>query len=285
VLGILRLIVALPQAARMACGRTLGRAAMRLLSSRRKVARRNLELCFPELSAMELDALTRRHFESLGMGVIELGMAWWLNDEELLRLTTVNGAEYIHAALEHDKGALMLSGHFALTEIAGIALKPILPPMAAMYRPSANPLNDQIMRRIRTRSVPDMITKSGIRQLIKVLKENRPVWYAGDQAYEGKGAMLIPFFGEPAMTNTAISQICRVSKTPVIPFFPVRKDNGRHYEINFYPPLEDFPSGDAETDALKVHAFLEEVIRTAPEQYYWVHRRFKGRPDPLPNAY
>ena len=97
--------------------------------------------------------------------------------------------------------------------------------------------------------------------------------------------MLVPFFNEPAMTNTAISQIGRLSAAPVVPFYPQRIDNGRRYEINFYPALEDFPGGDAEADALRVHAFLEESIRKAPEQYYWVHRRFKGRPDTLPNAY
>jgi KDO2-lipid IV(A) lauroyltransferase len=284
-LGILRLIVALPQPARMACGRGLGRVGHKYVAKRRKIARRNLELCFPELSPAELDALTLKHFESLGMSIIELGMAWWCSYEELDKLWTVEGIEHMHAALEKGRGAIMLSGHLAVTEVSGRALLPLLPPMAAMYRPSDNPMNDQIIRRCRGSSVPDLITKTGIRQLIKTLRNNSPVWYAADQAYEGKGAMLVPFFGEPAMTNAAISQIAKVSGAPVLPFMPLRRDNGRSYEIRFLPPLDEFPSESLENDALRVHKILEARIREAPEQYYWVHRRFKGRPEDYPDPY
>lgn len=285
VLLILRSIVALPHSWRMACGRALGRLACKLIGRRRETARVNLALCFPDLSAEELNALTSRHFESLGMGVIELGMAWWCSQSELERLVTVSGIEHMHTALEQNKGAIMLSGHFVITEIAGRILQPLLPPMAAMYRPSDNPMNDQIMRRIRGRSVPQLITKTGIRQLIRVLRDNQPVWYAADQAYEGKGATLVPFFGIPAMTNTSITQIARVSKAPVVPFLPCRKDNGAGYEICFLAPLENFPGESAEEDAARVHTILEEHIRNVPEQYYWVHRRFKGRPAEHPDPY
>lgn len=285
VLAILRLLVMLPHSIRMACGRFLGRLACRLLSSRRKIARRNLEICFPEHSAQELDHLARRHFESLGMGVIELGMAWWCSDAELERLTVVTGAEHVQEALQNGTGAVMLSGHFAITEIAGRAMKPLLPPMAAMYRPSKNPMNDQVMRRCRGQSVPDLITKTSIRQLIKILKNNRAVWYAADQAYTGKGAELVEFFGVPAMTTTAISQIARVSKAPVIPMLPARLDNGRGYEIRYLPAFDDFPGDSALADAERVHALLEGHIRDYPEQYYWVHKRFKGRPAELPDLY
>jgi KDO2-lipid IV(A) lauroyltransferase len=285
VLAILRSLVALPQPVRMACGRWLGRRAHGLLNSRRRVARRNLELCFPERGADELDELTLRHFESLGMGVIELGMAWWCSDRELLDLVRIEGTEHVEQALEQGNGVIMLSGHFAITEIAGRAVCPLFPPMAAMYRPSDNPMNDQIMRRCRGRSTPDLISKTGVRQLIKVLKANRPVWYAADQAYEGKGAELVEFFGVPAMTNTAISQIVRVSRSPVVPLLPRRLENGSGYAMKYLPALDNFPGEDPAADALRIHHILEEHIREAPEQYYWVHRRFKGRPADLPNAY
>jgi KDO2-lipid IV(A) lauroyltransferase len=283
--GLLRVLVALPQGVRMACGRWLGRRAHKLLKSRRKVARRNVELCFPERSANELDRLVEKHFESLGMGVIELGMAWWCSDRELASLTTVNGIEHLHEALRQGNGVIMLSGHFAITEIAGRIAEPLLPRMAAMYRPSNNAMNDQIMRRCRGRSVPDLITKTGIRQLLKVLKQNRPVWYAADQAYEGKGAELVKFFNIPAMTNTSISQIARISGSPIVPLLPTRLANGHGYEVNYLPPLSDLPGASPAEDAARIHALLESHIRKAPEQYYWVHRRFKGRPAELPNAY
>ena len=197
----------------------------------------------------------------------------------------LHGIEHLHAALQQGKGVLMLSGHFAAIEMSGRPLKALMPPMAAMYRPSNNPLIDQLMRRCRGQSTADLITKRGIRQLLKVLKENRPVWYAADQAYNRKGTVLVPFFGEPAATNTAVSQIARLSGAPVVPFFPARVDNGSSYKLEVLPALENFPSGDDAADAARLSEVLEVLIRKAPEQYYWVHRRFKGRPDGYPDPY
>ena len=284
-LACMRLIVLLPQPMRMACGRVLGRLMYRLIPKRRQVARRNLELCFPELHEQALIDMTRQHFESLGMGVIELGMAWWCSDRQINKLITVTGIEHMHSALEQGKGVIMLSGHFATTELSGRALQPLLPPMAAMYRPSDNPMNDQVIRRCRGSSTAELITKASIRRLLKALKANHPLWYAADQAYSRKGTVLVPFFGEPAATNTAISQIARVSGAPIVPFFPLRLDNGRRYEVAFLPPLDNFPSGNPAADAILVNTLLEQQIRKAPEQYYWVHRRFKDRPENYPDPY
>ncbi len=283
--GLLRLIVLLPQGARMACGRGLGRLVRKSIGRRRKVVTRNLELCFPELSEAARAALEVRHFESLGMGVIELGMTWWCSRDYLSSIVTISGLEHINAALAKGNGVLLWSGHFAVAEITGPALAPHVPPLAAMYRPSDNPLNDQLMRRIRTRSTPDLITKDSVRKLLRALKENRPVWYAADQAYNRRGTVLAPFFGEPATTNTAVTQIAKVSKTTIVPFLPLRHADGAHYTIEFLPPLDDFPGASPEADAIRLNAMLETMIRKGPEQYYWVHRRFKGRPEGYPDPY
>jgi KDO2-lipid IV(A) lauroyltransferase len=282
---LLRLIILLPQFARMSVGRFLGRLVMRVAGDRRQVASRNLELCFPELDDAARNDLVRKHFESIGMGIIELGMAWWCSDAYMDSIVTLNGLEHLHTALGKGHGVLMLSGHFATTEVSGRPMKTRLPPMAAMYRPSNNRLTDQIMRRCRGRSTAVLIGKTGIRQLLKVLKANQPVWYAADQAYNRKGTVLVPFFNEPATTNTAISQISKISKAPVVPFFPFRIDNGKRYTIDILPALENFPSGDDAADALRINQILEQQIRKAPEQYYWVHRRFKGRPEGYPDPY
>ena len=133
--------------------------------------------------------------------------------------------------------------------------------------------------------IADLISKTGIRQLLRILKSNRPVWYAADQAYNRKGTVLVPFFGEPATTNTSVSQISKVSKAPVVPFIPLRIENGKRYRADILPPLDNFPSGDDAADAARLNRILEEQIRKAPEQYYWVHRRFKGRPDDFPDPY
>lgn len=282
---VMRLIVLLPQSGRMAIGRFLGRLVKRLAGDRRQVADRNLALCFPELDDTARERLLEKHFESIGMGIVELGMSWWCSDRYFDSITTVNGLEHIQAALEKGQGVLILSGHFATTEVAGRAIRNSMPPIAAMYRPSNNPLTDQIMRRCRGMSISQLITKTGVRQLLKVLKANRPVWYAADQAYNRKGTVLVPFFGEPATTNTAISQISKVSKAPVVPFFPLRRENGKHYSIEILPALDNFPSGDDAADAIRINQILETQIRKAPEQYYWVHRRFKGRPKEYPDPY
>jgi KDO2-lipid IV(A) lauroyltransferase len=282
---ILRCIIMLPQSARMAVGRFLGRLVMRLAGSRRKIASRNLELCFPELDGAARNDLVQKHFESIGMGIIELGMAWWCSDAYMDSIVKLNGIEHLQAALKKGHGVIILSGHFATTEVSGRPVKALLPPMAAMYRPSNNPLTDQLMRRCRGSSTKELISKTGIRQLLKALKANRPVWYAADQAYNRKGTVLVPFFNEPATTNTAISQISKVSKTSVVPFFPFRMDNGKSYTVDILPALDNFPSGDDAADALRINQILEEQIRKAPEQYYWVHRRFKGRPEGYPDPY
>jgi len=284
-LGVLRLIVMLPQRARMAVGRWLGRRAWGLLGSRRRIVATNIRLCFPELAASQQEQLAREHFESLGMGVIELGMAWWCSTDELTRLTEIEGFENVQAALAGERGVLLHSGHFAAIEVSGAVMKPRLPAMAAMYRPSKNMLNDQIMRRIRGRAAPELIAKTGIKQLLRALKQSRLVWYAADQAYSRKGTVVVPFFGEPATTNTSVSQIARVSKAPVVPFHSMRLADASGYRIRFWPALENFPDSDEAVDAERLNKLLEEQIRKAPAQYYWVHRRFKGRPEPYPDPY
>ena len=283
--GLLRLIVWLPQSARMAVGRALGRIVFRLLSARRHITERNLELCFPDLSVEDRAGLAKRHFESLGLGVIELGMSWWCSDAEIRRLCEGTGTEHLLQALEAGKGAILLSAHFSSLEITGRHLCQSVPPLAAMYRPSKNVLNDQIMRRIRLRSVVELITKDSIRALLKTLKENKTVWYAADQAYDRRGTVLADFFGEPATTNTATSQIAKISGAAIIPYFPVRLENGKGYRYDILPPLEDFPGESTQADAERLNRLVEERILIAPEQYYWVHRRFKGRPEGFPNPY
>jgi KDO2-lipid IV(A) lauroyltransferase len=283
--GLLRLIVMLPQPQRMAIGRFFGRRMYGLLRTRRHVVLRNLEICFPDKPSEERLKLAMQHFESLGMGVVELGMSWWCSNAELNRLIEGTGIEHILAALDKGNGAILLSAHFSSTEITGRHVAQLVPPLAAMYRASKNPLTDQIMRRIRKQTVAELITKDSIRSLLKTLKKNRAVWYAADQAYDRRGTVLANFFGEPATTNTATSQIARISGAAIVPYFPVRLPNGTGYRYEVLPALEDFPGADPQTDAERLNRLLEERILIAPEQYYWVHRRFKNRPEGFRDPY
>jgi KDO2-lipid IV(A) lauroyltransferase len=154
-----------------------------------------------------------------------------------------------------------------------------------MYRPMGNPLVDQIIRRARRRGAEVLIPKDDIRKMIRALRKGKMVWYAPDQSYSGKYSELVPFFGEPAMTNAALTHLARIGKACVVLYLPRRLDNGAGYYAEIKPALENFPSGDPAADALRINKLLEEHIRLAPEQYYWIHRRFKHRPAPYTDPY
>ena len=166
----------------------------RVLGRRRDIAMRNLAICFPEMSPEEQLALAHRHFESLGMGVIEIGMTWWCRESEIKKLVTGEGVEHLEEALERGNGVFMLTGHFSSPEIATRGLVPFIPPLSAMFRPSNNPLIDQVLRRARGVSAPNLLKPDSIRTLIRTLRSNLPVWYAADQAYNRRGTVLVPFF-------------------------------------------------------------------------------------------
>jgi len=267
-IGLLRVLAWLPWPAQLACGRLLGRGALAVFRGRRRVAETNLRLCFPELSPAERSALLARHFEALGMQVIEIGMLMWASDARVQRLVRVEGLENLQRAMAAGKGALALSGHFSCTEFASRALRFHHPRLAALYRPSRNPLLDAMLRRSRRRTVDELVSKESMRQMIRRLKEGYTVWYAPDQSYRRRYSVMVPFFGEPAMTNGALTHIARISGAPVVPFTARRLPGNGGYVIAFEPALEGFPSGDMDTDARRVNAWLEERIRVAPEQYY-----------------
>jgi KDO2-lipid IV(A) lauroyltransferase len=153
------------------------------------------------------------------------------------------------------------------------------------YRPSRNPLVDELFKRVRKRSAPILIPKDALRRVVRTLRRGMPVWYAPDQSHRRAQSALIPFFGEPAMTSTGLSELARLGNAVVVPLFPTRLPDGRGYRLDILPALEDFPGASPEDDARRVNAILEAHIRKVPEQYYWLHRRFKGRPEGYADPY
>lgn len=282
----LRSIAPLPFRWQMRIGAALGRMAMPLVPRRRRVAKINLELCFPELDPAGIDALLREHFESTGMSMIETGLAWFISEDRARKLVDIVGPESALEMLARPgEPIILLSGHFPGIEIAGIAARHRIGEIGAMYRPTNNVFADQIVRRGRRRAVAHLIPKDGLREMLRLLRKGIPIWYASDQAYDRKGSALVPFFGVPAMTNCALTQIARLSNAKVIPFLPRRRTDLSGYDAYVLPALDDFPSDDEVADAQRVHQVLEQHIRAAPAQYYWLHRRFKNRPPPLPDVY
>ena len=284
-LAVLRALVFLPYRAQLVIGRALGRLLFRLIPKRRHIAAVNLRLCFPELDEQERHAILGRLFESLGIGAFELGMAWWASDERVKRIVRIDGLENLQKPLREGRGVVLLSGHFSAQELTGRVIKMSVPDIAALYRPNRNAFVNELLIRGRSNTASRLIPKDAIRTMLRTLKQGLTVWYAPDQSYRRKYSALVPFFGEPAMTNAALTHIARISEAVVVPYFPRRLEDGSGYHVEILPALDQFPTNDPAGDALRVNRLLEERIRRAPDQYYWVHRRFKGRPPEFPDPY
>ena len=282
-LGFLRVVCWLPHRTRLGVGFALGRLAHRVTPKRRAITRRNIQLAFPDLPADERNAMAKAHFEAVGASIIEMGLARWASDEDLLPLMTIDGVHHVENELQAGKGVILLSAHFSTLEISGRILQRHVPPFDIVYRKFRNPFMTEIVRSTRERMSRKTIDKNDIKAMIRSLKEGVCVWYAPDQSYKGKQSAVMPFFGVDAMTNTATTTLGKLGRASAVPYFPRRLPDGR-YHISILPPLPDFP-GDAETDTANYVAVLEQHIRQCPEQYYWVHRKYKNRPPPLDNVY
>jgi len=283
-LGVLRLVCLLPLSVSLALGRAIGRVAHRIGRERRGVVRRNIELCFPDLNAHEVASLTQRHFEALGMSIIEMGLGRWASDAMLSSMTTISGVEHLQAAIDAGQGVILLSAHFTTLELSGRVLSLNCPPFDAVYRKNRSDFVTEVLRTGRERSADSTIEKRDIKAMVRSLRQGRPVWYAPDQSYNRKGAEIVPFFGVPTMHTTATSTLARLGRAVTLPYFPRRLPDGR-YELTILEALTDFPSDDPIADTKKYVAVLEEHIRKCPEQYFWVHRKFKDLPDDYPDYY
>jgi KDO2-lipid IV(A) lauroyltransferase len=284
-LAWMRFLAAIPFRWMVALQGTIGRFGGRLMRSQRRVARRNLELCFPDLNAREIDRLLDAHFAALGICVGEMSVAWFGDVERFRARFRVEGLEHLQAALEQGSGVILYTGHFTPFEICTPVLKTLMPRFAFMYSRRRNELLDEIQRRKRERTGHESFARDNVRAMLASLSRNAVVWYAPDQAYHGRSSALIPFFGEPAMTNIATSKLARFSRATVVPFSYRRLPDSSGYVLSFFAPLEQFPTEDPVADTERLVAALEVFIRACPEQYLWTHRKFKGRPAPLPDAY
>jgi KDO2-lipid IV(A) lauroyltransferase len=279
-LGLVRLVVALPYRVQPPVGFALGRAIRRIAARRRRITRLNIERCFAELAPVERRRMEIRHFESVGLGLFEMGMTWWAPARRLRRLAHVEGLEHLEAAQAAGRGVILLTGHFTTLEIGG-AIMTLFTRVCMMYRPNRNPLLDAVIRNGRARRTggPDnCVARDDIRGVLRRLKNGQTIWYAPDQGYRRKNSVTVPFFGIPAPTNPATARLARVSGAPVVPFFVERLAGARGYCLRVLPALENFAGGDDKADAARINMLLERAIRRCPAQYLWSHDRFKMVP-------
>jgi KDO2-lipid IV(A) lauroyltransferase len=283
-LGLLRVIALLPFAIIVSLGQVLGVVLRHLPLRFVRTARRNIELCLPELSPAARERLLNRHFVSLGIALLEIPLAWWITPRRLAKLVHFEGVEHLHAALALKRGVILLTAHFTSLEMAGRILLSVAP-VGFLYRPTKNEVLAYALKRFRCGYGGYPIPRDDIRAFISALRHNQCVWYAPDQSYRKKGAEMVPMFGIPAATNTLTSRLARMTGATVLPYFLHRLPGARGYHAVIHPPLENFPSDCPAADAERFNHMIEAQVRIAPEQYLWIHRRFKGLSQDYPDYY
>ena len=284
-LGLMHLGARLPVRLQLGMGAGIG-ALLRVLKRREVgIARVNLEICFPELAAEERERLVKRHFRSVGLSVVEMGVGWFTPLEKLKARVKVRGLEHLEAAFASGRGALLVTAHFTPIEIGVGILEDFPGTISSLYRPQRNAMMDYLILRGRRRFSSTQIPRDNVRMLIRLLKRNEAVLYMPDQTHLGNQSALIPFFGEPAMTNIASSKIARISGAQVLPYWFRRTPDERSYEVEIGAPLEDFPTDNAIADTQRLVRLLEDRIRETPEQYLWIYKKFKRRPESFGDIY
>jgi KDO2-lipid IV(A) lauroyltransferase len=282
-LGMMRMVELLPFPAQRRVGNAIGALLRCLPLSYLRIARRNIALCLPELSEAERESLLSRHCRSLGMGLCETANTWWSSDKRLGKIAEVQGLHHLQAALAKGRGAILVGGHFTTIEISTRILGTVVP-LNVVYRPMKNELLSHIMFTSFCRhGFP--IPKDDIRTMVRALKKNEAVWFAPDQSYRNKGATMAEFFGIPAASNPATSRLARISGAAVMTYFGERLPGNAGYRVVIGPPFENFPGGDVVEDLKRYNRLLEAQVRLVPEQYLWVHRRFKGLSSDYPDYY
>ncbi len=274
--GLLWLITRLPYRWQIAIGGNMGKFLFLFPTKLKHTTLINLQLCFPNVTTQERLALAKKNFASLGIGVIEAAMAWWLPDKKINNLYKIYGLDYAEKAFEKGKGIILIGPHFTCLEMVGRLIRKHYT-FAVMYRPHKKAFISHIHERFRKKHYVHYIPRNRVRELFKALEDNMAIWYAYDIDAGVKHSVFAPFFGIPTASLTSASRIARLSGAAVIPISFYRRDD-LGYDVMLSPPLENFPSDDPIVDATRLNAILEEAIRNKPEQYVWQYKRFKTRP-------
>ena len=270
-------VAQLPFALQIHIGAMLGRLMYIVTKRRRHIAEVNIALAFPNLSAIEQKNLVKDNFRSNGIALIEVGLAWWGSNKRLRHLSHIEGLEHIQQGLKAGKGVIMLGGHFTTLIISGRLLAMELP-FDIVVKKAHNALFEAMMTHYRQQQYQGLIDTTDMRGLLKSLRNNHVCWYAPDQDFGNRQSVFAPFMGIQTVTLTTTARLAKTTGASVV-YIDFERLPGTHgYKLKLHPPLEEFPSGDDVKDARRVNELIEHHVHEVPDQYLWIHRRFKTRP-------
>ncbi|MFQ5983009.1 MAG: lysophospholipid acyltransferase family protein [Woeseiaceae bacterium] len=278
-LAFLKFLSKFPYRVQIRMGSLVGRLVYHFANKRRAIAARNIELCFPEATTAERKKLLRNHFSSLGRGLFETGLAYWAPDDRLRDLLKLDGLDRLQASLSRGRGVILITGHFTAMELGGRLLG-LVADFDMVIRPLSHSEIDSVVRAGRQRAVGRVIPKESFREFLKGLRANRAILITVDQATTARSKVMAPFFGVPAPTSLVAARIAKKYGAAVLPTLCLREADLSGYRIEIGDPMSGFPTGDDMTDASRLNAMIEEQVLKAPEQYLWIHRRFKNEPSP-----
>ena len=287
-ISLFQWLAGLSQQTRMRIGAFLTRLTPWLIPKRIKIVTRNLELCFPELTADQRLEMRQKHLRALTQSFVDRSVFWFGSADTIRSLISVCGHEQVPGLIAHHGSVMLLAPHFIGLDAAATRLTLEGPTGATMYTPQSNADIDMLVRlgRARFNTIHLVSRRDGIRPLIRYIEQHLPVYYLPDMDFGRKGAVFVPFFGVGAATQTATAQIARKWHQPVLPVVSAWDPETGHYSVTVQPPLADFPGTDSlETATARLNLHIEAWIKDCPSQYYWVHRRFKTRPLGQPKLY
>ncbi|MGR0277498.1 lysophospholipid acyltransferase family protein [Marinomonas dokdonensis] len=280
-MGVAYLFSFLPWTLMQIFGKYLGLGLYYAAPRRRHICDVNFQICFPEMDKAARKKLTKAHFESMGKGIFEMFASWFQDNERFASRTTMEGQDVIDDVLSRGRGCVLISGHFSSLDLCGGQV-PRFVDAHPIYKLQRNPVMNWVMERQRKAIFSKTIERSNMREVLKSLKKNKPVWYAVDQDYGRQDSVFAPFYGRECATIAHIGRIAKMTNAPVVLYDYGRTPTGYHLVFREVP---NFPTADDVENATRMNQLMEEVIAPKKEQYFWSHRRFKTqveKGDPSP---
>ncbi|MBB5441866.1 MULTISPECIES: lipid A biosynthesis lauroyl acyltransferase [unclassified Paraburkholderia] len=284
-IGLLKLFALLPYGFVARLGDGLGWLLYQIPSRRKRIVHTNLKLCFPDWSDERRGDVAQKHFRHAIRSYLERSVQWFGSAKRLEMLIQLDSA--IDLTDPNLPPTLFLGFHFVGIEAGSIFLNYSLKRQCgSLYQPMSNQQLEEVAKAARARFGADMASRAdSARVVLRWLRERKPVMLGADMDYGARNSTFVPFFGVPTCTLTAVGRLAKVGHAQVVPFIGEVLPNYKGYRLRVFKPWDDYPTGDDDADARRMNEFLEEQIPLMPEQYYWVHKRFKTRPPGVPGVY